>query len=99
MPRASGALHAKMILRRVILMITKTEQQKKERQMQMQRASTTAMNRLRKKYYMDYRAFYIEELDKMGIVTRTNPASVKVVELEAEVKRLERLLAEKGGTA
>jgi hypothetical protein len=99
MQKANGVPHAKMILRRVIVMITKTEQQKKERQMQMQRASTTAMNRLRKKYYMDYRAFYIEELDKMGIVTRTNPASIKVVELEAEVRKLKRLLAEKEETA
>jgi hypothetical protein len=48
---------------------------------------------------MDYRAFYIEELDKMGIVTRTNPASIKVVELEAEVRKLKRLLADKEETA
>jgi hypothetical protein len=76
-----------------------TEQQKKERLVLMNRASTTAMNRLRKKHYADYRAFYLDELDKAGIVIRSQASSETVTSLQAEVKRLERLLAERGVTA
>ncbi len=76
-----------------------SEQTKKERQVLMGRASTTAMNRLRKKYYDDYRAFYLEELEKAGIVIRSSASSQTVALLRDEVKRLEALLAEKGVTA
>lgn len=76
-----------------------TEQTKRERQVLMGRASTTAMNRLRKKYYDDYRAFYLEELEKAGIVIRSSASSETVAVLKNEVRRLEALLAERGVTA
>jgi hypothetical protein len=97
MPRENGVLHAKTISRKVMKMMI--DQNKKERLVLMNRASTTAMNRLRKKHYEDYRAFYLEELDKAGIVIRTHASSETVALLQAEVKRLERLLAKKGVTA
>lgn len=96
MLKASGVLHVKTISKKVIMMI---DQNKKERLALMSRASTIAMNRLRKKHYADYRAFYLDELDKAGIAIRTHASSETVVILQAEVKRLERLLAERGVTA
>lgn len=68
---------------------------KKEREVLMGRASTTAMNRLRKRYYEDYRAFYLEELDKVGITLRESASSQTVATLQDEVRRLKNLLAEK----
>lgn len=71
------------------------DQNKKQRLVLMNRASTNAMNRLRRKHYTDYRALYLEELDKAGIVIRSGASSETVASLQAEVKRLEALLAER----
>ena len=68
---------------------------KTEREKLMSRASTTAMNRLRKKYYEDYRAFYLEELAKIGITIREYASAKTLASLKEEIKRLESLLAEK----
>jgi hypothetical protein len=68
----------------------------KERNKILVKANTDALKKLRKQFHAEYRAFYLEELAKHGVVLQGGGGDTKIAELQEEVKRLQALLTEKG---
>lgn len=68
----------------------------KERNKLLVKANTEALKRLRRQFHTEYRAFYLEELSKLGITLQGGGGDAVVKNLQAEVERLKALLEEKG---
>lgn len=68
----------------------------KERSKLIAKANTEALKRLRREFHNDYRTFYKEELEKLGVSIRPHITDKRVAELQDEIVRLNQLLEEKG---
>jgi uncharacterized small protein (DUF1192 family) len=69
----------------------------KERNKILVKANTNALKRLRREFHKEFRAFYLEELAKAGVTLQGGAGDETVAKLQAEVERLQALLADKGG--